>query len=861
MTRGSSVLCNWLKKYEVTKGSDFTHTSLDNPKGSYYIPCEKIDEFQELYTHAVANKQRVHMTEKHRDMCHVLIDLDFRQDTLERVYTEGMLKSIITSLHNVIEEYLDVSHVLAFVMEKPPRVHDASKGIYKDGIHIVFPNVVTKADFQYFLRRETMLSIAEILEPCRYLNNIDDIYDKAVIERNNWFMYGSNKPIEQDKWVVTKIYDANTLEITDPSNFELEALVNILSIRNKYDATPYKPGKTVPQVPHDDDGSTAGSNAHRSFHIEYELVRDLVMMLKPERSNSYESWIKVGWCLHNMEASKSMLDLWIEFSKRSSKYQDGECEKLWQGMRVEGLNIGSLRMWAKEDDPQKYKELINKSIFAEIKECNGMHNSIAVIASKILKGKYVCALPNAKLWYEFDGTLWKEDKEAIHLRHDLSTIVREQFILSFHILHRSLRIDDLDSTGSTTNSRKQVAEIGQRLVTIASKLQDACFKDNVVREMREYFYDGDFLKKLDSNKHLLAFRNGVWDFQYNSFRTATPEDYLSINVGYEYKSEIDESKRQVVEEYWKKLHPNETQRNYILNMLAQQLYGDSGNELFHIHAGHQNSAGNGKTKFFEMLESCLGDYVRKFPVQVLTAKVREEAGKPAPEYQYWKGRRIMYCTEPKIDDVLHSGIMKDLTGGEKILYRLCYGNDVHEFRPQYKMHIMCNDPPKVDGSDEGVRRRIRKLDYISKFVESDKVNESMHYYKRDTFFFDSLRDDARMKMEALRYILERYDKNNEYQMPDVIKENSRMYLDDNDCVSRFIKDNIEADADSYFTLSEAKYRYKQCGYSRVDQLRNDLVKALKTECHEQKKVKGTKLRSVFMGYKLIEESIIEDDGL
>jgi phage/plasmid-associated DNA primase len=196
--------------------------------------------------------------------------------------------------------------------------------------------------------------------------------------------------------------------------------------------------------------------------------------------------------------------------------------------------------------------------------------------------------------------------------------------------------------------------------------------------------------------------------------------------------------------------------------------------------------------------------------------------------------------------------MKDLTGGEKIIYRLLYSNDVLGFRPQFKMHIMCNDPPKVDGSDEGVKRRIRKIDYMARFVEADQVDESKFHYKIDGSFFDKLRGDDGLKMEVLRYFLDNYHKEYEYQMPEFVANNSRVYLEENDGVRRFIAEHLIKDKDGYFTLAEAKELYKSKDYNanRVNQLKVDLQKHLGVECVSCKKVRGKVLRNVFVGYSI-----------
>lgn len=200
------------------------------------------------------------------------------------------------------------------------------------------------------------------------------------------------------------------------------------------------------------------------------------------------------------------------------------------------------------------------------------------------------------------------------MRHELSTT-------SSYLLSTSLSIDDLQSNGSNTtiNANKQICET---LLRIAFKLQDCGFKDNVVKEMREYFFDDAFMKKLDSNPNLLAFTNGVWELKEHRFRNAKPDDFLSLHVGFAYNPIKNESVYDQMKGYWSKLHPDSEQCKYIIKTFARQLQGDVGNNLFHVHAGFQGSAGNGKSTMFDILEMCLGDYIRKFGVEMLTAKQR-----------------------------------------------------------------------------------------------------------------------------------------------------------------------------------------------------------------------------------------------
>ena len=580
-------------------------------------------------------------------------------------------------------------------------------------------------------------------------------------------------------------------------------------------------------------------------------IEEILGLLKPYRADGYDDWIRVGWCLHNIDQTNN-LALWKEFSKQSPKYAEGICEELWNKMVNKGLGIGTIHMWAKQDSPYEYKAFLNKRVSMDIENCNGSHNAVAAITYKLLKGRFVCATANGKLWYEFTGTLWEEDKEAVRLRHNLSTTVREHFLYTMNKISARLSVDDMQSQSSNQSALKIQKEKCTLLLNTAFKLQETGFKDCVVKEMREYFYDPLFIKKLDSNPNLIAFTNGVWELKEHQFRHATPEDYLTLNVGFDYMTDKNNTVYSRMYDYWQKLHPNTDQCAYLLKTFARQLQGDVGQNLFHIHAGYQGTAGNGKSTFFDIVEMCLGNYIRKFGVEMLTAKQRIDPGKPMPEFQHWKGIRILYCTEPKHDDILNTGIMKDLTGGEKIIYRLLFSNEITDFRPQFKMHIMCNDAPQVDGSDSGVKRRIRKVDYKAQFVPQDQVDEKQHMYLRDDTFIIEMRKNPVIRMEFLRLLLDHYDHEYQYTMPDIVKRNSVMYLEENDNVFKFVSEYIKRDPSSYFTLKQAKEAFKSSDYfnGKLQTLKNDLQKLLKVVCEDQCKINGVNVKNVFSGYKL-----------
>ena len=64
---------NYLKEFKTAKSSDFTHTSLGPPFGSYYIQSEDYNSFLDNYIKSLENGETRYLTEKHRMISPILI--------------------------------------------------------------------------------------------------------------------------------------------------------------------------------------------------------------------------------------------------------------------------------------------------------------------------------------------------------------------------------------------------------------------------------------------------------------------------------------------------------------------------------------------------------------------------------------------------------------------------------------------------------------------------------------------------------------------------------------------------------------------------------------------------------------------
>ena len=211
--------------------------------------------------------------------------------------------------------------------------------------------------------------------------------------------------------------------------------------------------------------------------------------LSPKRAESYASWIEVGWCLHNLHNKDNTLLLkWIEFSKKSGDHAteaEDACTEYWDNMCDDGLGMGSLKMWAREDNLSKYEEIIRRDIAGMILRASkdkGSSFDIAKIMFEMFKDRFVCVSAKDNTWYYYDQDLhrWIKDVSGTMLRRKISTEVYQEFNkLGVLKQSQSVEADDI------------AAEQGAKILKVAHRLKDTSFKNNIMTESKELFYNAE----------------------------------------------------------------------------------------------------------------------------------------------------------------------------------------------------------------------------------------------------------------------------------------------------------------------------------------------------------------------------------
>jgi P4 family phage/plasmid primase-like protien len=694
---------SFLQNHIAAQNEPFSHTGLVPMIGKYFIPDNHLDLFYKHYVKSLKRDEILSITEMHQDISPVLIDIDFRFNEsvgINRQYTLNHIHCIVKMYFEQIQKYFVVPEkCYAYIFEKSCPVR--FQGNIKDGIHIMFPSIISKPDIQYEIRENiiSLISDTQCLSSIGFKNTINDLIDKAVIHRNPWLMYGSCKN-NQEAYKLTHVYDTELNELEIPP---INILPKLLSIRNCDSETELKCDLSyfINEAPKR--YNTVLSNLSQDVKTAIELVN----ILSQHRADNYNDWIELGFCLHNIDSTE-LLKTWIEFSKISPKFEDGACEKYWSKFKDEGLTIASLYRWAKIDNPEKYKEIKHSEISQILQESlSGTNYDVAQVIYAMNKHLYVNASIKNNKWYGFKDHRWKEMDKGLDLRKKISTELAMEYKKMCQY-YKNLLLNCSDEEKKILEGKQKKCEEMIKNVKMTN------FKEKVMTECSELFYDPHFLNKLDSNVNLLGFENGVFDLERLYFRDGLPDDYISFSTNIDYV-EFDQESEYAIEinNFIQKVLPDNNVRKYVLLLLSSFLSGKVDDQKFHIWTG---SGGNGKSKLVELFEKSFGDYCGKLPITVLTQK-RSGSSAASPEIAKTKGKRFISLQEPEHNDQIHVGFMKELSGGDVIQARGLFQDPV-EFKPQFKIILTCNHLPTIPSTDGGTWRRLRVVDFPSKFVDN-----------------------------------------------------------------------------------------------------------------------------------------------
>jgi len=786
------------KTSDNPNNSIHTHTRIPDKDlniypGSYIIQKESLPEFYALYyDHIFVKKKKEYLTEKQLENDGPLVvDFDFKyaNDVEMRQHTrENILDMILLYLEELKNYYIfeENKPFDVFIFEKPNVNRLEDKSMTKDGIHMMFCFQVDHT-IQMMLRDKIIEKIQEIME-LPLINSWDSVLDRGISTgKTNWQLFGSRKPHNEayeltDHFIVT--FDKNDGEFMmdemKVEQFDMKQNFYKLSAQNNkipaFELNPKiidaynkqldnkskikKPtSKTKLNLIVDDDHCDDDDEYISLNEITNKetLTKAMDIILKKLKPNEYEikethmytqilpeKYYEPGSHLLNRQVAFALKHTderlflsWVMLRSKASDFDYSTIPNLYNDWKKyfntskSGVTRKSILYWAKQDSFEEYEKILETTIDFYIEETleSGTEFDIAQVVFQKYKDRYVCVSYDKKgVWYVFKSHRWEPDR-GLSLRlaiskdiHNLYSIRRTNLENEYH--HYEQGDDRAD----------YIKKKMKFLSDIMLKLKRTNDKNNIMREAMELFYDKEFIKNMDTNKHLLCFNNGVIDFKTKEFRDGYPQDYITkcTRINYiPFNTINNENYPNVVNQihdFMNKLFPIPELNKYMWNHLASCLIGTNKNQTFNVYHG---SGSNGKSMLTDLMTHALGDYKGTVPITLVTEK-RNAIGGTSSEIIQLKGIRYAVMQEPSKGVKLNEGIMKELTGGDPIQGRALYCES-ETFEPQFNLVVCTNNLFDIESNDDGTWRRIRKCDFVSKFRDDDEAHtdETPYVFEKD----------------------------------------------------------------------------------------------------------------------------------
>ncbi len=782
--------------------SYYTHVSLVEPRGKFSFATRNVvEDFWQSYSTAIANGETFGIAEVPQQFIPVVVDVDLKfsmdakqpeQDKPDQYYSNAFVKRIVKAYQTVLRELVNIDHedmLLCAWLSKPAR---ADGEIYKNGFHLHFFNLFVdrvELETRVMPRVLQLLSDAE-LEPFFQAVVNREYLDKQAIS-NTWLLYGSVKTAGHEPYRLEQVLDCNLTEVApedafarttiydsncDPivfTNYKL-FLPRIFSIlpagRRVYDIQKVEcPLEFINfrELAEEMEREAVTLVASREeINRDTRVAKELVRILDPERAVGHNEWMRVGWALFNItHGSQTGLEIWIQFSEQRQDHDRARCVYEWKRMKNRGtITLASLKFYARQDNPEKYVALISR--LDETKRVDLSEEGMANLLVSNVQGEFVYSKHK---WYGFVGHFWQQCDEGIELQRKCGML---------YDMLRNLRAAENDENADP--------DYEKRLNKIMSRLKQKSFINSIMEWCKVKLHDQEFATKLNKNRYLIGFTNGVYDLKLNLFRKGDPNDYLSVHmpIPYEVFSPTDD---QVVEvkQFFDRVFPNPNIRRYVFDIMSEIFVGYNHRKCVYFFTG---SGDNGKSVTQMFFEKMLGRLSIKVPTTTLTSKKPSAGGTNEELARAGGGTRALWLEEPNADEQISEGIFKHMSGNDSFYTRGIYQNGT-EIDPMFKLFIICNALPKFrHGGDKATWNRVRVVPFEATFSSNAPRDEEEQMLTK-TFPKDPYLDQRIPELTtALAWMLLEHYKLPRGEDPPEVLEATKEYRGENDIYEQFVRE-------------------------------------------------------------------------
>ena len=307
-----------------------------------------------------------------------------------------------------------------------------------------------------------------------------------------------------------------------------------------------------------------------------------------------------------------------------------------------------------------------------------------------------------KKWFFFNGSYWQEDigNQRVELAAErvANSIKKEKPELSF-----STKTDEDKAMNEwykfQKDSRSHMAKM------------------HMIDEFKKYVIvkHGEF----DKEDMLLNTESGYVDLSSGELHDHDIDKKFSHQTVAEYSDNVDAP---LWDKFLNQIFNNDEELiHYVQKAIGYSFTGSVDEQCLFILNGRGR---NGKSVFSNVVSDVAGNYAKQMNVQTIVAK-KNQSGSANSDIARLEGARIVTSSELNEGDRFDESLVKQLTGGDKILARFLYGSEF-EYKPKFKIWMATNHLPIIRGTDDGIWRRIKIIPFNIQ-IPKEKVDKKLEY--------------------------------------------------------------------------------------------------------------------------------------
>lgn len=524
------------------------------------------------------------------------------------------------------------------------------------------------------------------------------------------------------------------------------------------------------------------------YETNMDIAEKLITMIDSSKARDENYWLDIGRSIYNCnnEFEGVGYKLWVGFSTSAGRTKE-QCEMRWDSFEIENpLTVKTIAWLARKDSPSSYKAWHDKKCEIYLKNAASCtENDIALALYWVYWLDFTCSSAKNKTWYVYKTHRWIPSDNGI----ELSKLISSKFKDIFQSLITTLSKEAQESYDDYTTEKNN--KTIENITKLIRALKTTRTKGNIMREAIELFKDDNFDKFANNNPHYMGVINCVIEVCSDRaiYRDGKPEDYVTMcsHVRYhpEYTWETPMVKKVI--KWMRQCFPDEDLYNYVMKLFSSFLRSKNVEKIFPCLTGEGD---NSKSMFKQLMELVFGSYSFTFSTETLTGRSGARASQQKALARWAK---IAWAQEPDEDATFKNGILKELTGMDKIFANLLYDNGIN-FDVMFTLLVVANKIPIIPGADKAIINRFRAIPFLSTWIFNAPKSEEEQFATRtfqiDRNFSDQIYSMAPAMLWVLVQTVAQY-KREGLPEPLLVKQATETYWEEHDIYRHFQRDCIE----------------------------------------------------------------------